>query len=424
MVHRPTSFPRSRTVIAATAWLIIGWSAMISNVFAQGTGGATAARGGGVPTSGTAIPPGLEGAPAVEKQFQRVVVPGDTVQLIVDEQPSLDKTYGVSGDGTIHLGDFGRVYIAEKPIPVAQATVRAYLEDRFFRRATVTLTLSDTIEGSVYIIGARNNSMELNFKSDELLSLFEAITKAGGLGPRSNGREVKILRWRPGQGLKRDIITVDVQRMYDTLDFTTDEYLRPRDIVFIPKTGGGEGGQEVLLLGQVASVGYHPWYEGMNVLRILANTGWLGSSPDPSSARILRINDAGGYEPIPIDLNMIASGQDMSQNLPLLPGDILYVPVAGQATAGQVFFWGQVSRPGPYPLPLRSDLMLSQAILQIGPNPFAKLNAVAVTRRSPDGTRYTIRVNVEEILEKGLFEKDFPLQDGDYINVGEKIIVP
>lgn len=370
------------------------------------------------------LPPGAAAALRAsqgEAQTQRIVVAGDTLNISVEEQPDLNSTYGVAGDGTISLGQFGRVSVGERTLEGARQAVVDYLEGKYFKKATVSLSISNFVEGSVYVTGlGGRGTTEIPFKGDQLLTVFEAITKAGGLGPRANGRKVKILRWKPGGGMDREIVTVDVQHMLETLDLSRDEYLRPRDTVMIPALDGDEEAQEVLYLGEVASPGYHPWNSRLNMLRMVASHGYT-SEAQLDSARILRPTKSGEYSSINVDIALLLSG-DMSQNIPILPGDMIYIPRIGMNRAGQVHFYGEVARKGPYPLPVRGDKMLSLALMEVGVSPYAKTKEVQVTRRDPaTGKKQTLNFNVEQIYKTGNIEDDLPLLDGDIIMVGEKI---
>ncbi|MFO1490883.1 MAG: polysaccharide biosynthesis/export family protein [Kiritimatiellia bacterium] len=368
-------------------------------------------------------PPGV--VPPGAALLQRKIVSGDVLSLRVQEQPSLNKDYGVSGDGTINLPEMGRVQVAQFTMEEATRAVKLYLEDHYFKRATVTLSISDFVKGSIFItggIGSGGGRMEIPYKGDELISLYEAIVQAGGLAPRADRTKVKILRWKPGQGLQRDVVNIDMSPMFDKLDFTNDEYLKPRDIVVVPMVDGNES-QEILLLGAVGGMGYHAWTEGMTLLRLLANTGGPSSSASPESARILRPSRGGQYNILPVDINQLFAG-NMTFNIPLMPGDIIYVPLASAAKQGQVWLLGQVAKIGPMDLPLRGEMTISQALLNAGWGPFPKKGSVELRRRGADGKKLTLTVDVGRILDTGEFEIDVPLQDGDQIYVPEALFVP
>jgi len=230
-----------------------------------------------------------------------------------------------------------------------------------------------------------------------------------------------ILRWKPGS-IQRETRYVDVRNMFENQDFTNDEYLRPRDIVYVPRLAGDES-QEVLVLGSVGSVGYHSHYKGMTVLKLVASVGGVGENPGASSARILRPNEDGEHDVIAVDIHALFNGLDFSQNHHLKPGDIFYVPPPNFAASGSVFFLGEVSSQGPFPLPFNEELTLARAMMQVVPSQFARLSKVKV-RRYIDGVKQEIEFNVKKILDSGEFENDLPLQDGDMVIVEEAVLIP
>ena len=351
----------------------------------------------------------------------RMVVSGDRLRMILEEQPELSKDYPVAGDGTIQIEEMGRVQVANLSLKNAALAIEEFLEGKYFKTATVTLSISEFVQGSVQVTGAVGRPITIPFKGDSIVTLFEAIIAAGGLKDRANASEVRILRWKAGGSLEREEITIDVQNMMENFDFEQDEFLRPRDIVYVPHMRGGDS-QEVLLMGEVGEVGYHPYYEGLDVLRLIANTGGIAKTAKPDSARILRQNSGGDYNSIPVDLTVILGQADMSMNYKLKPGDILYVPAANYATGGQAFILGKWPVDGPVNLPLKGQIGAAKALLNAGFTDFSNAAKTKLKRVGPDGTKHIITINVEKILDTGDFEDDIPLLDGDILIIPEKIV--
>jgi protein involved in polysaccharide export with SLBB domain len=376
--------------------------------------------------------PGLWGQ-GLDEEEERNIFSGDRLSITIQESPDMNATYGVDGDGTILLGELGRINIVGMTMEQAETKIKAFLENKYFKVATVGITLNEFVKGSVTVMGAIGSGGDsttssfgygggkhtIAFSGDQIVTVFEAIVQAGGLHPRANAEEIMILRWKPGS-IQREIRTINVRDMFEKLDFTGDEYLRPRDIVYVPKLRG-EDAHEILVLGAISGIGYHPHYDGMNVLRLVAAIGGVGNNPASASARILRPNkQTGEYKKIPIDIPMLFAGRAFDQNYELFPGDIFYVPPPNFANSGSVFFLGEVGRPGPFPLPLSGEMGLARAMMQVGFSPFAKQTSVMV-RRYIDDEKQEIKFNVKEILKTGEFERDLPLQDGDMIIVDEGI---
>jgi polysaccharide biosynthesis/export protein len=114
---------------------------------------------------------------------------------------------------------------------------------------------------------------------------------------------------------------------------------------------------------------------------------------------------------------------DMSANVPVLPGDILFVPSAQSASGGQVIFLGALNKIGSLPLPLDQHATLARTILSLGGfSKFAAENKVRVIRKAPNGTKQTLIVDPGSILKDGDFDRDFPLQNGDVVIVPERIL--
>jgi polysaccharide export outer membrane protein len=134
------------------------------------------------------------------------------------------------------------------------------------------------------------------------------------------------------------------------------------------------------------------------------------------------LTESGEYTVIPVNLNAILANADMSQNFEMQPGDILYVPHANFAQSGEVFVTGEVSNRGPVPLPLRGEMGVAQLMLRVGQTEFSKISQVKLIRQAPDGSKLTIKVDAEKILETGDFKDDIPLQDGDIIIVPTKYL--
>ncbi len=373
-----------------------------------------------------AVPLTLRGQDALNahpKPFVRKILAGDSLRVTVEEEPSLSRLYAVAGDGTIDFGYAGRVEVAEQTEEEAAVTLEQVLVKLYFKEAHVTVQVAEFVEGAILIQGAVERPGSIPFRGDQIMSLVEAISQAGGLTREAAGNKVRILRLKPGAGMEREIITVDVQSMNETLDFSKDQFLRPRDMIIVPSLGEQTNTQEYLVLGEFGAPGFHPYTPGLNMIRALTRAGGVGREAKLDSARLLRANAAGVYSAIPIDLSRLFGAADMSMNVPVLAGDIIFVPSAAQATRGQIYLLGEVARPGSLQLPLDKDITVAKTILESGGfSQYANQSKVKVLRSMPDGSKQTLIVDVGRILKNGSFEDDVPLDNGDVIIVPEKTL--
>ena len=137
----------------------------------------------------------------------------------------------------------------------------------------------------------------------------------------------------------------------------------------------------------------------------------MSLSPRPMAASI-----------IPVNVARLFGAADMSMNVAIRAGDILFFPSKEQASGGQVYVLGEVAQPTILPLPLDHDMTLARLILTSSQSSeFSNLKSVKIKRVAPDGSKQVLEVNVERILKTGDFEDDVKLQPEDVIIVPQKI---
>jgi protein involved in polysaccharide export with SLBB domain len=354
---------------------------------------------------------------------QRAIMAGDRLRISVAEAPDMNRTYPVAGDGTIDFVLAGRVLVAETTREEAAERIRVLLEEQYFKKATVKVEIAEFVEGNIMVLGEVKAPGIIPFKGDEIMTLMEAIVQCQGLGPNANGREVRILRWKPGGGIERQVLTVDVQKMLESLNFEDDQFLRPRDIIVVSSIGTGSSAGEFLALGAVGRPGFHPAPGQLDVIRAVTQAGGLASHAQMDAARLLRPTSDGEYQVVNLDLYRLFSMADTSMNIPVKAGDILFVPSQEQATSGRVYLLGEVSKPGMIGISLSTEVTLARTLLTVGFTQYADKDSVRIVRSAPDGSKQTLTVNVGKILKTGSFEDDVPLRNEDVIIVPEKIFL-
>lgn len=82
---------------------------------------------------------------------------------------------------------------------------------------------------------------------------------------------------------------------------------------------------QVKVIGQVKAPQAVAYRDGMTVLDAVLAVGGLTDYAAANRARIVRMVN-GSEKDIPVRLGALVNGGDMSQNLPLKPGDVLVVP--------------------------------------------------------------------------------------------------
>lgn len=91
--------------------------------------------------------------------------------------------------------------------------------------------------------------------------------------------------------------------------------------------------------------------------------------------------------------------------------------------AGRVYIWGQVRNQGAIEIPVGENFTAGKAILRAGGfTDFANKKKVRLVRTNPDGSRETMELNMEDILERGKIEQDVTLRPDDFLIVPARLI--
>ena len=102
------------------------------------------------------------------------------------------------------------------------------------------------------------------------------------------------------------------------------EYVRTPEVNIIV-TQPANAFNQVKVIGQVQKPAAIPYREGMTVLDALLAVGGLGTFAAGNRSHLVRTVDGKQVE-IALKLDALLNKGDMSQNLPLRPGDVLVVP--------------------------------------------------------------------------------------------------
>ncbi|MCW5830604.1 MAG: polysaccharide biosynthesis/export family protein [Deltaproteobacteria bacterium] len=182
--------------------------------------------------------------------------------------------------------------------------------------------------------------------------------------------------------------------------------------------------QKVYVFGSVKRPGLFFLDEDPSILKVLLEAG----GPEAGgtlTGDVVRLGDSPereGGTPVEIrrvDLSALFTRGDLSQNLRLRSGDIVFVRTArdgGRGTANVVYITGAIQRPGAYEW--NEDTTVLNVVLQAGgTTEYASANRSRVIRgQGPE--REIFMVRVADIL-KGDKDKNLKLLPGDLITVPE-----
>jgi polysaccharide export outer membrane protein len=146
----------------------------------------------------------------------------------------------------------------------------------------------------------------------------QLLARAGGPTDKANLREVTVRR-NTGKAT-----LVNLNKTITQGDFTQNPVLDNEDTVVVPVLGE-EKRNRVFVFGEVNNPGVIPTQGELTVVEALALAGGFKQRAVLGDAKILR-GDMNRPEVIACDIDRILNKGDMSQNVKLRNGDMLYLP--------------------------------------------------------------------------------------------------
>lgn len=166
----------------------------------------------------------------------------------------------------------------------------------------------------------------------------------------------------------------------------------------------------VWVLGQVQRPGIVSFKEGDTVTSAIAEAGSYTPDARLEAAVLTR---KGSDKPISIDLKKLYKDGDLSQNLALDEGDVIYIP---EDTFNRYYVVGEVMRQGMYVL--KDDMSVLSAVMQAGgPTERGSMKNVVLVRGDVNNPEKRV-VDLNK-LKSGDLSQDVALLPGDIIYVAE-----
>ena len=251
------------------------------------------------------------------------VLPGENLEIYVNEDQSFNGRYEVRRGGYIILPQVGRIAVAGKSIDQAEVAVKRALENSQLTRATV---LIERLEGrdvdsgtTIYLSGEFKNPRPFKIPQGTAQTLVSVILSAGGLTERADLTRVRVMRMSGGRSVVEE---VNVRRILDGQGLASDVTLQEGDVITIP---GGPASQ-VYVTGNVKRQGPLDFATGerLTVYGAILNAGGFARFADEKGVHVLRAMPDGTKRKI--DANVIDVKKGRKQDVVVLPNDIIVVP--------------------------------------------------------------------------------------------------
>ena len=247
--------------------------------------------------------------------------PNDLVAVSVYGSPELTRTVRVGADGAVRLPMLKQRIKAEGLLPAdLESRVAAALsEEQILVDPVVTVTIAEYHSRPISVAGAVKNPV--TFQAAGPVTLLDALTRAGGLSPDA-GPEILVSRMQAAENGSPVALVqrIPVKSLIDAADPAVNLSLAGGEEIRVPEAG------KVYVVGTVRRPGAYAVQNTAEttVLQILA----LAEGLAPFASKTAYIYRQEGVESakheIPIELNRILARK--SQDVPLQPNDILYIP--------------------------------------------------------------------------------------------------
>ncbi len=173
-----------------------------------------------------------------------------------------------------------------------------------------------------------------------------------------------------------------------------------------------QGPLNVLVLGNVKNPGkYALPPQGSMLTDAIAAAGGIGPVDGPyPDARIAASN---GKDPAQISLEKLLHDGDLSKNMPLQDGEVVYIP---SPTTFNIYVGGAVDHPGEIALNEGDNLAIAVIKAGNGATANGDYNNVTVVRTSTSGQKQTYTFDMYKMIKDNKLG-EFPMQKGDIVYV-------
>lgn len=240
----------------------------------------------------------------------------DVIIITVLGEPDLGQRVQVGRDGTINLMLAGNVKVVGlTPQEAARLIARRYEEGGYLKDPKVNVSVDIFHRPRVFVLGMVSRPGAFEFKYGD--RVLDALSYAGGYLPnRADLNKSRIIR-RDGTELPLDLV-----KLLEEADMSLNYELKDEDVIYIPE----ELTNRIFVGGWVARPGQYAWQRRMTLLDALTAAGWNLDRGTLSRVYIVRSRPDGHTERLTVNVLDILQKADLSKNIPIQAGDVIYVP--------------------------------------------------------------------------------------------------
>jgi protein involved in polysaccharide export with SLBB domain len=113
-------------------------------------------------------------------QPSHVLVPGELIQIKVFQEPDLDTSIRIPGDGHINFPLIGEIALAGQSVQLATRVIRDRLQARFLVNPQVSIAVLEPAKRLFTVLGQVQRPGTYRFPEQQALDLLQVIGIAGG----------------------------------------------------------------------------------------------------------------------------------------------------------------------------------------------------------------------------------------------------
>lgn len=256
---------------------------------------------------------------------EEVVLPGNNLEVWVNEDTAFNGRYVVRRGGYIILPQVGRVMVAGKTIAQAESSVRKALQSTQLRRATVMIERfdgQDIEEPTILLAGEFRSPRPFKIPRGTAPTVVSVLIASGGWTERADLTRVKVMRMAGNQSVVEEINVKKIMEGNPAVGLGGDIALTEGDVLVIPSGALNL----VYVTGQVKKAGSYKIGENekLTVYGAILQSGGLAHFASKSKVHVLRSMPDGTKAKLPVSLDEVIKGK--RPDVILQPNDIVVVP--------------------------------------------------------------------------------------------------
>jgi len=238
------------------------------------------------------------------------LAPGDSIRILVFQNPELTLETRVTESGNITYPLIGSVNVGNLPIAQAERVIAAALKaGGFVQQPQVNIVLLQVLGNQVSVLGevtrpGRFPLVNFNTKLSDMLALAGGINAGSGAN-NGGGDKVIVVGTRHGVAFRKEI---DVPNMFATNNSKDDIEVAAGDVIYVPSA------PQFYIYGEAQRPGSFRIKRNMSIQQAVAEAGGPTERGTERGMKLYRRNTAGELQTIRIQPT------DMVQ-----PDDVIYV---------------------------------------------------------------------------------------------------